>query len=87
MGIVYFYKKHYNNSLKHYQRILEIDPNNVYAQYNLALVYQKADDPRAIIQWNRYIEIAEGQDDQEIWIAKAKDYLNQLIRKKEFQVA
>jgi tetratricopeptide (TPR) repeat protein len=51
--------RHYREAADAYRRALELDPNNMACVYNLAVAYQKLDDPRANDYYLKSIDIFE----------------------------
>jgi tetratricopeptide (TPR) repeat protein len=51
--------RHYRQAVDAYRRALELDPNHMASAYNLAMAYQKLDDPRASEYYVKAIEIFE----------------------------
>jgi tetratricopeptide (TPR) repeat protein len=57
MGNIYFSKKEYKKSLREYKTILEINPNDPAAHYNLGFVYYTLKDlSKAEAEWKKSLE-------------------------------
>ena len=58
--------------------MVELDPKNSGALYNLALVYERTDPHEAIALWERYIDLAGSQPTEKDWVDVAKLHLRKL---------
>jgi len=78
LGDVYEEKGLYKEATEEYQRVIEIDAKHTGAMYNLALVYEKVDPKAAIVQWERYIELAAPLATEKDWVDVARQHLRKL---------
>jgi superkiller protein 3 len=78
LGEVYEEKGLYKEATEEYRRVIEIDGKHTGAMYNLALVYEKVDPKAAIVQWERYIELAAPLATEKDWVDVARQHLRKL---------
>lgn len=85
LGEIFEEKGLYPDAINEYKKVLEIDPRHTGARYNLALTYEKVDVKEAIIQWERYIELASTLSAEKDWVDIARQHLKKLrtLEKKE----
>lgn len=82
-GLV-IYKNDYDDypeALQEFNWVLEREPDNYLALYNIAVIYNRVDPDRAIDYWKRYIDIAQHIPGQEKNVVRAMNYLNFLEKK------
>jgi len=59
MGVCYFQQEDYTKAKELFQKALDIDPNHVYALYNMGIVDIRMGDVEGLIKaWTKLIEIA-----------------------------
>jgi tetratricopeptide (TPR) repeat protein len=80
LGDLYEEKGLYQEAIERYRSVLFIDPHHPGATYGLALAYGHVDIPRAIQQWERYIDLASTLPSEKDWVAIAKKHLEKLQR-------
>jgi tetratricopeptide (TPR) repeat protein len=78
MGSAYFYMGKYREAIETNERALEVDPQNYYAQFNLAFACWQIDKNRARREWQKYIDMAADEPSQKGYVERAKHYLKQL---------
>jgi tetratricopeptide (TPR) repeat protein/TolB-like protein len=78
LGEVYEEKGLYKEATEEYRKVIEIDGKHTGAMYNLALVYEKVDPKAAIVQWERYIELAAPLATEKDWVDVARQHLRKL---------
>jgi tetratricopeptide (TPR) repeat protein len=78
LGEVYEEKGLYKEALEEYRRVIELDGKHTGALYNLALVYEKIDPREAMVQWERYIELASQLPSEKDWVDLARQRLRKL---------
>jgi tetratricopeptide (TPR) repeat protein len=78
LGEVYEEKGLYKEAIEEYRRVIELDGKHTGAMYNLALVYEKVDPRAAIVQWERYIELASPLATEKDWVDVARQHLRKL---------
>ena len=71
-------KKKYRELIVYRKNKAEKQPDNPYAQYNLALTLHQTDPSAAKFEWKKYLLMAEDLPDQEEWVEKAQGYLSRL---------
>jgi len=74
-GLIAVHKGEYANAEKNYQQALQIKENYPAAHYNLALLYDTyyQDLDRAIIQYDRYLQLSDGTDKKTLgWVEELK---------------
>ena len=64
---------------------VESDPRHTGAHYNLALAYEKVDVREAVVQWERYIELASQIASEKEWVDVARQHLRKLREKEKSQ--
>ena len=78
LGEMYEDKGLYKDAIAEYRKVLEVDPKHTGARYNLALAYEKVDPKEAIVQWERYIELASQVATEKEWVDTARQHLKKL---------
>jgi tetratricopeptide (TPR) repeat protein len=78
LGEVYEEKGLYQEAIDEYRRVMEAEPAHAEALYNLALVYEKVDPREAMVQWERYIDLASQVPAQKDWVDVARQHLRKL---------
>jgi tetratricopeptide (TPR) repeat protein len=78
LGEVYEEKGLYREAIDEYRRVMEAEPAHAEALYNLALVYEKVDPREAMVQWERYIDLASQVPAQKDWVDVARQHLRKL---------
>ncbi|MBI2162072.1 MAG: tetratricopeptide repeat protein [Candidatus Rokubacteria bacterium] len=78
LGEVYEEKGLYKEAIEEYRRVIEVDAKHTGAMYNLALVYEKVDPREAIVQWERYIQVASSLQSEKDWVDVARQHLRKL---------
>ncbi|RYY77084.1 MAG: tetratricopeptide repeat protein [Gammaproteobacteria bacterium] len=74
-GLIAVQKGEYSNAEKNYVQALQLKENYPSAHYNLGLLYDMyyQDLDRAIIHYDRYLELSDGADKKTIgWVAELK---------------
>jgi tetratricopeptide (TPR) repeat protein len=80
LGELYEEKGLYQEAIERYRSVLSIDPQHPGAAYGLALAYEHVDIPRAIEQWESYIDLASSLQSEKDWVGIAKKHLEKLRR-------
>jgi tetratricopeptide (TPR) repeat protein len=78
LGEVYEDKGLYKEAIEEYRKVIEMDAKHTGALYNLALVYEKVDPREAVVQWERYIQLASGLPTEKDWVDVARAHLRKL---------
>ncbi|MBI1961924.1 MAG: tetratricopeptide repeat protein [Candidatus Rokubacteria bacterium] len=78
LGEVYEDKGLYREAIEEYRKVIEMDAKHTGALYNLALVYEKVDPREAVVQWERYIQLASGLPTEKDWVDVARAHLRKL---------
>lgn len=78
LGSAYFESKQWDEARQAQERALEIDPNNLYSRFNLALTLQAQGSPKAAEAWQDYLKRSEGDANQTANRARAQEYLKEL---------
>ncbi|MGH7262932.1 MAG: tetratricopeptide repeat protein, partial [Candidatus Rokuibacteriota bacterium] len=78
LGEVYEDKGLYEDAIREYRKVVELDPQHTGALYNLALVHEKVDPREAIVQWERYIQVAVPLPSEKDWVDVARQHLKKL---------
>jgi tetratricopeptide (TPR) repeat protein len=81
LGEVYEEKGLYKDAIAEYKKVIEVEPKHASAQYNLALAYEKVDPAQAMVQWERYIELASTVASEKEWVDVARQHLKKLREK------
>ena len=78
LGNSYFRDRKYNEAARVYEKLLNLDQNNVTARENLGVVYASQGNlSRAIYQWERLLAISPDRHDIKESIERAKKFLNE----------
>jgi tetratricopeptide (TPR) repeat protein len=78
LGDIYEEKGLYRDAIAEYRKVIEVDPKHAGAQYNLALAYEKVEPREAIVQWERYIDLAATVPTEKEWVDMARQHLKKL---------
>ncbi len=78
LGDIYEEKGLYKDAIAEYRKVIEVDPKHAGAQYNLALAYEKVEPREAIVQWERYIDLAATVPTEKEWVDMARQHLKKL---------
>jgi tetratricopeptide (TPR) repeat protein len=78
LGEIYEEKGLYKDAVTEYKKVIEADPKHTAAHYNLALAYEKLDPREAIVQWERYIDLASTVATEKEWVDVARQHLRKL---------
>ena len=70
-------------AISEYKKVVELDPKNTGALYNLALVHERTDPREAIALWERYIALAGPLPSEKDWVDVAKLHLRKLRNQQE----
>ncbi|MGF1573912.1 MAG: anti-sigma factor antagonist [Sumerlaeia bacterium] len=78
-AVVYMKQRDYESAAECYRKALQIDPNHLPALNNLGIVYEKNPQwhPKAIIQWERVLELSRQSGDQK-HLERAQKHLQEL---------
>lgn len=78
-AVVYMKQRDYDSAAECYRKALQIDPNHLPALNNLGIVYEKNPQwhPKAILQWERVLEISQRNGDQK-HTERAQKHLKEL---------
>jgi tetratricopeptide (TPR) repeat protein len=80
LGELYEEKGLYDEAIARYRYVLSLEPKHPMATYGLAVAYEKVDVPKAIAQWESYIELAGSLPSEKEWVEIARRHLNKLQR-------
>lgn len=72
LGVFYNNKKEYSRAIAEFEKALELNPGDAYAQFNLGYIYaeQMVNRPKAIQHFKQYLRLAN-QDDKDVdWVKK-----------------
>ena len=71
MGVSFIKSKDYKRAVKEFKKVLELDPNDAYANYNLGYIYAEhmVDREKAIEYFQNYLTYAKGAKDAN-WVKK-----------------
>ncbi len=76
----YFNLRDYAAARAEYEQVLGIAPDFADAHYNLAILYERIGDTnRAVVHWQAYLKLAEGDPAQKGWIPEARARLDRLV--------
>jgi tetratricopeptide (TPR) repeat protein len=78
LGEMYEEKGLYKDAVAEYKKVIEVDAKHTAAHYNLALAYEKLDPREAMVQWDRYIELASTVATEKEWVDVARQHLKKL---------
>jgi tetratricopeptide (TPR) repeat protein len=80
LGDLYEEKGLYPEAIARYQEVLAIEPSHPGATFGLARTYESVDPQRAIVHWEKYIELANELPGEKEWVDIARKHLNKLRR-------
>ncbi len=80
LGEIYQEKGLYQDAITQYQQVLMQDPQQPGATYALALALEKVEPRKAILQWQRYIDLASTLPTEKDWVDIARKHLEKLRR-------
>ncbi len=75
-------RANYEDALHEFFWVLEKEPDNPNALYNIAVIYTKTDEDKALGFWKRYITAAKDNENQNNNIIKALGYIELLESRK-----
>ncbi len=75
-------RANYEDALHEFFWVLEKEPDNPNALYNIAVIYTKTDEDKALEFWKRYITAAKDNETQNNNIIKALGYIELLESRK-----
>ena len=58
--------------------LFQLKPDLAPAAYQLALLSEQFDRPRAIQRWRKYVELADGKPSEHTWLTVAAEHLKRL---------
>ncbi|MDP3041239.1 MAG: tetratricopeptide repeat protein [Candidatus Omnitrophota bacterium] len=72
LGIFYTKNKQYDRAAVEFEKVIEIDPNNAYAQFNLGYIYAEylVNRQKAAKHFRYYLGLAKGDDKDMDWVKK-----------------
>lgn len=72
LGIFYTKNKQYDRAALEFEKVIEIDPNNAYAQFNLGYIYAEylVNRQKAAKHFRYYLGLAKGDDKDIDWVKK-----------------
>jgi tetratricopeptide (TPR) repeat protein len=79
LALIYFEQGKYGKAVEEWEKALDYDPQDIEVNYNLAHGYEKVDMDKAVTQWKRYLELAEGKSDEAGFVVKVKEHLRRLL--------
>jgi adenylate cyclase len=85
LGETYEEKGLYKDAIAEYRKVIEVDGKHTGAHYNLALAYEKVDAKEAIVQWERYIDLASQIASEKEWVDVARQHLKKMKDKQKAQ--
>ena len=67
LALILTEKRHYKSAIEEYQRVLEINPNDAAAHFNLALLYdeQMKDSTQALDHYRAYLQLEPDAEDRQ----------------------
>jgi tetratricopeptide (TPR) repeat protein len=78
LGLSLMFEGTYDQARDQFERALQLKPTLAPAAYQLALLSEQFDRPRAIQRWRKYIELAEGEPTEQTWLTVAAEHLKRL---------
>jgi tetratricopeptide (TPR) repeat protein len=82
LGSAHFESGQYEDAREAQEKALQVDPNNLYSRYNLALTLQALGSPKALQAWEEYLQKSDGVAEQATYRAKAVEYHEKLKSQK-----
>ena len=72
LGVFYTKKMEYERAIAEFEKVLDIDPDDAYAHFNLGYIYAeyRIDRRKAIEQFRLFLRAAEGNDRDIDWVRK-----------------
>ena len=63
-----------------FERALQLRPDFAAAAYQLAVISNGSDIPRALERWRSYLALARGMPEEHDWVVRAEEHLKRLQR-------
>lgn len=72
LGVFYTKNKQYERALVEFEKVVEIDPNDPYAYFNLGYIYAEylVNRPKAIVSFRHFLRLAKSDDKDIDWVKK-----------------
>lgn len=72
LGVFYTKNKQYERALVEFEKVVEIDPNDPYAYFNLGYIYAEylVNRPKAIASFRHFLRLAKSDDKDIDWVKK-----------------
>lgn len=72
LGVFYTKNKEYRRAIAEFQKVVDINPDDAYAHFNLGYIYAEylVDRPKAIEQFRHYLKLAKSDDKDIDWVQR-----------------
>jgi Flp pilus assembly protein TadD len=80
LGLSLMFEQAIDQAREQFVRALQLRPDFAAAAYQLALISDGSDIPRALERWHSYLALARGVPDEHDWVVRAEEHLQRLQR-------
>jgi tetratricopeptide (TPR) repeat protein len=80
LGLSLMFEQATDQAREQFERALQLKPDYVQAAYQLALLSDQSDPPKALARWRHYLTLARGLPSEHEWVARAEEHLQRLQR-------
>jgi tetratricopeptide (TPR) repeat protein len=80
LGLSLMLEQATDQAREQFERALQLRPDFAAAAYQLALISDRSDIPRALERWRSYLALARGMPEERDWVARAEEHLQRLQR-------
>jgi chromosome segregation ATPase len=72
LGVFYTKNKQYDRAIVEFEKVIEVDPNDSYAYFNLGYIYAEyvVNRQKAITNFRHYLRLAKSEDKDKDWVKK-----------------
>jgi tetratricopeptide (TPR) repeat protein len=78
LGLSLMFEQATAQAREQFERALQLKPDFVAAAYQLALLSDRSDVPKALERWRHYLTLARGMPAESEWIARAEEHVQRL---------
>ncbi len=80
LGLSLMFEQATDQAREQFERALQLKPDFVAAAYQLALLSDRSDLPKALERWRNYLALAREMPAEHEWVARAEEHLQRLQR-------
>jgi tetratricopeptide (TPR) repeat protein len=78
LGLSLLFEGAYDQARDQFERALQLKPDYTAAAYQLALIYERFDAVQAVGRWRKYLELARGKPEEQLWLTWAEEHFQRL---------